>query len=106
MRIPLLSEVPELMPGTLHDAPSLLLIERRQSKSDLMQASEILSHAVDYLVSEQLSGHRTPSQANRQAIAILNDALKEVVEKERRGATRGSIDAWIRNAALFWAKQN
>ena len=106
MRIPSCSKVTELTPGTLHDVPSLLLIERRQSKSDLTQASEMLSHAVDYLVTEQISGRRTPFQANRQAIAILNDALKEVVKKERRGDTRGSIDAWIRNAALFWARQN
>jgi hypothetical protein len=77
--------------------------QRRRATSDLERASTKLSHAVEYLVAEQLEGRRSPVSANRQAVAILCDAGRKLASEERRRPARGRIREWLRSAALFRA---
>lgn len=67
--------------------------ERRDGISKLEQGSVTLSHAVQYLVSEQLQGRRSPVQANREAIAILSKACIELGSLERREPARKAFSA-------------
>lgn len=43
-----------------------------------MHPSELLAHAVRYLITEQLEGRRCCIPANREAVAILCDAGREL----------------------------
>jgi hypothetical protein len=87
------------------DAPSPWP-ERRRGRSDLERGSALLSHAVEYLVSEQLAGRRHPIQPNREAIAILCEAGRQIQAEERRKLAKASIASWLRGAALFRATQD
>jgi hypothetical protein len=86
--------------------PPLLLVERRKGISNLETAARTLSRAIDYLVSEQLAGRRHPLQANRMAIALLCEAGRGIAKEERRLPARRSLNAWLRDAALFGADRN
>jgi hypothetical protein len=85
------------------NASYLVIKNNRQSQSDLERAAEILAHAVQYLVDEQLLGRRDPVQANRQAVAILCQAGRELEQNERRAPARRSVATWLRGAALLRA---
>ncbi len=82
------------------EAPLFLGNDRRRGVSELETASQILAHAVNYLVSEQLAGTRSPVESNREAIALLCAAGRELALEERRRPARRSIAAWLRGAAL------
>ncbi len=71
-------------------------IERRQGVSSLERGSTMLSHAVQYLVSEQLAGRRPAVKANREAIMILSRARLELDVRERREPARSNIAAKLR----------
>jgi hypothetical protein len=71
-------------------------LERRQGISTLEQGSIMLSHAVQYLVSEQFAGRRLGLQANREAIMILSRARIEVGVVEQRDPARSKIHAKLR----------
>lgn len=81
--------------------PAPAASERRRRRSDLESASKLLSHAVEYLIAEQLMGRRSPVQANREAVAILCEAGRMIAQQERRKPARSSIAAWLRGASLF-----
>jgi len=79
--------------------------ERRRGASDLERASEMLSHAVQYLLSEQIKGRRRTVKANREAVALLCAAAQELAQEERRKPARRSIAAWLRGASLVRASR-
>ena len=64
--------------------PHLLGPERRCGISNTQSAAAILSHAVAYLIDEQLAGRRFPLKANREAIQILCQAGEAIAHTERR----------------------
>ncbi len=81
--------------------PSLLRLHvPRHNPSPLYAAAQTLSHAVGYLVSEQVAGRRPSLSANREAIAILAVAARHLHEAERRRPAKASIAAWLRGASL------
>lgn len=82
------------------------LYDQRGGASDLEVASQMLSHAVHYLISEQLAGRRVSAQANREAIAILCSAGRQLGEVERREPARNAIATWLRGASLQRATQH
>jgi len=61
-------------------------------------AAAMLSHAVAYLLNEQLAGGRSPVQANREAIQILCQAGDMITRTERREPERRLVAAWLRKA--------
>lgn len=75
--------------------PYLLGPERRCGISDIELAAAMLSHAVAYLINEQLAGRRSPIQANRDAIQILCQAGEALALTERREPGRRFIAEWI-----------
>jgi hypothetical protein len=70
--------------------------ERRQGMSTLELGSIMLSHAIQYLVSEQFAGRRPSVQANREAIAILSRTRLGLGLMERREPARSKIYAQLR----------
>lgn len=76
--------------------PYLLGPERRCGISDAVLAATMLSHAVAYLLNEQLAGGRSPVQANREAIQILCQAGDAIARTERREPERRLVAAWLR----------
>lgn len=83
-----------------HTASSL---DEREGTSELELASRTLSHAVNYLVNEQLAGHRSSLAANREAIAILCDAGRGLALVERREPARRAIASWLHGSSLVRA---
>lgn len=77
----------------------LLGPERRCGISDQELASQMLSHAVSYLVEDQLAGRCLLTQANREAIHILCRAGTALASDERRESERPFIAAWIGKTA-------
>ena len=75
----------------------------RTGASELEVASRILSHAVNHLVSQQLAGQRPCLSANRDAIAILCSAGRDLAVIERRDPARRAIAAWLRGSSLVRA---
>ena len=92
---------PILPPSSL-----LTLYEQRRGLSELERASATLASAVEYLVSEQLAGRRHPLSANRDAIAILAGAGRDLLSVERRQPAKQSIAAWLRGASLYRARRH
>jgi len=86
-----------------HGSRLLPLSDRHTTLSDLESAVEMLEHAVEHLVVEQVQSLRAPVQANRDAIAILCQAVHEMVQVERRSPTRSAVARWLSGAALFRA---
>ena len=78
--------------------PHLLGPERRCGISDTVLAATMLSHAIDYLLNEQLAGRRSHIQANREAIQILCQAGDAITRTERREPERRLVAAWLRKA--------
>ena len=97
MQIPSFLKVVEVFPVTPDDSPSPVLMERINTGCDLQRASEMLSHAVEYLVSERINGRRSPILANQQAIEILCQSREELAKRERRNLAQRSLDISIRN---------
>ena len=80
--------------------------ERREGISDLERAAELIEHAIQYLVTEQLRDRRSPVQANHGAIALLCDAAGQIARVERRKSDRSLIAGWLRGGSLVRATQN
>ena len=70
--------------------------DRRSGTSDLEDAAEILEHAIEHLVSEQMDGQHSPARAHAEAVILLCRALDEVARRERRAPARWSIGTWLR----------
>lgn len=73
---------------------------RRPGISRLEAASKTLSHAVNYLVTEQLAGHCLSARDNRDAVALLCAAGRDLARHERRAPAQRATAAWLRGAAL------
>ena len=84
--------------GRIEGGPRV--VERRRGVSEYERAGQMLAHAVDYLVSEQLEGRSTSVLANRKAIALLCDAGRTLEQMERREPARSLIAGWLRKAGL------
>ena len=96
------SSAPSLQPVYAPLYPSSSFDER-QGPSELEIASRILSHAVNYLVTEQLAGQRASLPANREAIAILCNAGRGLALAERRDPARRALASWLRGSSLVRA---
>ncbi len=65
--------------------------DRRRGQSELSFAAMTVSHAIDYLVSEQIAGRRVPVQTNREAVFLLCGVFEQLAAAERRAPERKSI---------------
>ena len=83
--------------------PASAFPDGREGPSELEIASRLLAHAVNHLVSEQLAGQRSPLAANREAIAILCEAGRNLALVERREPARIVIASWLRGSSLVRA---
>lgn len=75
--------------------------ERRKGISDLERATEVLEHAIEYLMTEQLETHRSPAQTNCEAITLLCKAVVQIGRLEHRQPARRSITAWLRSMEIL-----
>lgn len=79
------------------------LPDRRNGLSPLEEASNTLQHAVAYLVDLNRNGGRNV-HTNRQAIALLCEALRDVAECERRAAPREHARSWLQRLMAGYAR--
>ena len=76
------------------------LPDRRHGPSELEVAFSTLSHAVEYLITEQLAGLRPDLRSNREAVAILCDLSRFLLTAEKRVEHRGKVASWLRKRDL------
>ena len=76
------------------------LLDRRHGTSELELGVTILSHAIEYLITEQLGGRRPDLHSNRQAVATLCDLSRSLLVVERRVSHREVAAAWLRGCDL------
>ena len=71
------------------------LFDRRFDVSPMEEAAATLEHAVAYLVTlNRIKRENVP--ANRQAVALLCEAAREVAASERREVPREHARGWLR----------